>query len=330
MTTKLSLQSFSTHTFYNIELSRESCITISTNSDKSSFNILKESTLFKIDDLEYISDEFTLIAIESVFSLFPKENFKILLDKHLFKDRNDLNEFTYESTITIPRASFSALANIWAKSNAIEEELITTGKVEHPKRPAYTSGELLYKKYFPSIDKNISFRVVDIERDLDNFHKWHNKEFIYEFWELNKTKDELKKYLEDAFKDAHSIPAILEFNNEPVGYFEFYWAKEDRLGPYFDFSNHDRGFHFLIGEENCLGRKNVDAILSATSHYAFLNDSRTELLAGEPRSDNKRIIRYVDHLECWRNEKEFDFPHKRAALLLCDRGLYFKEGYPWI
>lgn len=330
MTTKLSLQSFSTHTYYQVEIKSETSVTISTDSNQVSFNILREANLFSIVDLKYISDEFTLIAIESVFSLFPEKIFKVSLDKHLFKIRNDLNEFIYESNITIPRASFSTLSNIWAKSNPHQEEIITTEGVNHPKRPTCSTGELLYKKYFPTINKNISFRVIDIDKDLENFHKWHNKEFIYNFWELNKPKDELKKYLEEALQDAHSTPTILEFNNEPIGYFEFYWAKEDRLGPYFNFSDHDRGFHFLIGEVNCLGQQNVDAILSATSHYAFLNDTRTKLLAGEPRSDNKRIIRYVDHLKCWRNEKEFDFPHKRAALLLCDRELYFKEGYPWI
>ena len=100
-------------------------------------------------------------------------------DKHLFKIRNDLNEFIYESNITIPRASFSTLSNIWAKSNPHQEEIITTEGVNHPKRPTCSTGELLYKKYFPTINKNISFRVIDIDKDLENFHKWHNKEFIW-------------------------------------------------------------------------------------------------------------------------------------------------------
>ncbi|PIK14876.1 GNAT family N-acetyltransferase [Halobacteriovorax sp. JY17] len=331
MNRKITLQSFKTNKFYDIELITDSTIEISVDNNQYQFKFDKRGNSLKIKELDYVNDEITLIAIEASFSFFPEEITEISFNQSSIRNRNDLKEYTEGEFTTLPRMSFSSLGDVWAKRNScIQEEIIKTGNISHPKRPTYFSGELLYKKYFPLINKTISFRVIDLEKDLDNFHQWHNKEFIYNFWELNKSKEELSQYLENALKDPHSIPAILEFNNEPVGYFEFYWVKEDRLGPFFNFSDHDRGFHFLIGEESCLGIKNVDSILKATSHYAFLNDTRTKLLAGEPRSDNKRIIRYTDHFECWRNEKEFDFPHKRAALLLCDRETYFKEGYPWI
>lgn len=331
MNKKLKLQSFTTGYFYDIELISENQIKFSNDSDSFIFTFHKDGNSFTIQDLEYLSDEVTLTCIESIFNLFPKEAYTVIFQKTLIHNNTELTDLAQKNFISLTREYFAALGNIWAKkadpTQAIEK--VSKEGITFPKRPSYSPGELLYKKYFSAIDSTISFRVVEIDKDLDNFHRWHNKKFIYNFWELNKPKSELKEYLANGLKDPHSIPTILEFNNEPVGYFEFYWAKEDRLGPFYDFSDFDRGFHFLIGEESCLGRENVDAILKATSHYAFLNDERTKLLAGEPRSDNKRIIRYIDHFECWRKEKEFDFPHKRAALLLCDRETYFKEGYPW-
>ncbi len=328
---KIRLQSFSTQHFYEIELTSSNQLQISNNSQSVYCSFKRSTNTFTLLDLEYISDEFTLIAIESIFNLFPKEAFTIIFKKSLIKQNISFNELVDNDLVILPRDFFAKTGNIWAKKvdPTLELKEISTAGVTHPERPSYDPGELLYKKYYSEIDTTISFRVADISKDLDNFHEWHNKKFIYNFWELNKSKPELEKYLADGLKDKHSIPTILEFNNKSIGYFEFYWAKEDRLGPFYNFSDFDRGFHFLIGEESCLGRVNVDAILKATSHYTFLNDERTELLAGEPRSDNKRIIRYIDHFECWRKEKEFDFPHKRAALLLCDRDTYFQEGYPW-
>ncbi|WP_372655520.1 GNAT family N-acetyltransferase [Halobacteriovorax sp.] len=331
MSKKIKLQSFNTNLFYNIELINQDKVKLTSDLTTLEYSFQKEENIFKILDLKYINDDVTLICLESIFNLFPKEAFTVILSKNLIQNNLSFNHLIKDESIILPRETFASLGNIWAKAADTNNEPVevSTNGITHPKRPGYSPGELLYKKYYSEIDTTISFRVANVENDLDNFHSWHNKKFIYNFWELNKSKQELESYLENGLKDPHSIPTILEFNNEPVGYFEFYWAKEDRLGPFYDFSNYDRGFHFLIGEESCLGRVNVDAILKATSHYSFLNDQRTQLLAGEPRSDNTRIIRYINHFECWRKEKEFDFPHKRAALLLCDRETYFQEGYPW-
>ncbi|ATH06871.1 hypothetical protein BIY24_02645 [Halobacteriovorax marinus] len=331
MVKSIRLQSFLSGTFYDVKLNENNLISISSDSQSVELSVTLKDTTAKVENFTYISDEFSLHTLEAIFSLFFESVEEILLEQSPVKNREDFQQFLKENLFAINRSSFSELGNIWAKQSNPKDEAVSiqTGEVTHPRRPAYSPGELLYKKYFPVIDKTISYRVADIENDLDNFHSWHNKEFIYKFWELNKSKEELREYLAKGLKDPHSIPTIMEFDNKPVGYFEFYWAKEDRLGPFYDFSDYDRGFHFLIGELECLGQRNVDSILKATSHYAFLNDQRTDLLAGEPRSDNKKIIRYVDHFDCWRNEKEFDFPHKRAALLLCDRETYFREGYPW-
>lgn len=332
MNSKIKLQSFNTELIYTAELHSSNSASLSNEQDKATFHFDILGKEISLKDFNYISDEFTLKAIEALFIFTINECSSISFKKDLIKNRNDLSPFITEGLISISRKNFSTLGNIWSKriDPKVDVPTLITGKVSHPERPPFTPGEVLYKKYFPQIQKTISFRVVDIERDLENFHKWHNVELIYKFWELNKSKEEHRKYLEEGLSDAHSIPTILEFDNRPVGYFEFYWAKEDRLGPFFDFSDYDRGFHFLIGDFSCLGKNNVDTILKATAHYVFLNDDRTALLAGEPRSDNKKIIKYVDHLPCWRNEKEFDFPHKRAALLLCDRNIFFNLEYPWI
>jgi hypothetical protein len=202
---------------------------------------------------------------------------------------------------------------IWAKTN----------EVSHPIRHNPQKGTLLYKRFVYGINKSISFRVIDPERDLDVFSSWHNQPRISEFWELKGTEEKHLQYIEKNLDDSHTIPAILEIDNEPAGYFEFYWVKEDRLGPYYESSDFDRGFHFLIGKRKFLGIKNTDAVLKSVVHYLFLDDPRTLKIMAEPRSDNEKVLQYVDSFPVWRRIKEFDFPHKRAVLLECTRERLF-------
>ncbi|MCB0412433.1 MAG: GNAT family N-acetyltransferase, partial [Bdellovibrionales bacterium] len=86
---------------------------------------------------------------------------------------------------------------------------------------------------------------------------------------------------------------------------------------------YDRGFHFLIGDTGSLGRASTDHVIRSITHFLFLQDSRTERVVGEPRSDNKRVLKYVGSIPGWKFVKEFDFPHKRAALVMAERKPFF-------
>lgn len=237
------------------------------------------------------------------------------------------------STPNIDRKQFAELPGVWTNSKITLHQIgryIETNGVTHPERPSYNEGEVLYRRFSPTLKKNISFRVIDRERDLEIFSQWHNKKRVSEFWELEGSTEVHYNYLTKALSDPHSIPAVVSVDDNPVGYFEFYWVKEDRLGPYYESMPYDRGFHFLIGEESVLGFKNTDAILRATVHYMLLDEPRTQTIAAEPRSDNKAVLKYVETFKCWRFVREFDFPHKRAALLQCSRDLFFAGGHAWI
>ncbi|ABA58283.1 GNAT family N-acetyltransferase [Nitrosococcus oceani] len=202
-----------------------------------------------------------------------------------------------------------------------------TNRVSHPIRHNPERGTLLYKRFVYEIDKTISFRVIDPKNDIDTFSRWHNQPRISEFWELKDTRENHLQYIEKNLNDPHIIPVILDINDEPTGYFELYWVKEDRLGAYYESGDFDRGFHFLIGEKKFLGLKNTGAMLKSVIHYLFLDEPRTLKIMAEPRSDNKKVLKYVDFLPFWKRIKEFDFPHKRAVLLECTRERFFTGGY---
>ena len=193
---------------------------------------------------------------------------------------------------------------------------------QHQLRPFKKEG-IYYQNYYPEIDKNLTLRSINIEADLDLFHEWHHQPRVAYLWDLNWPKEKLKEYLLKTQDDPHMISMILEFDQEPVGYFEAYWAKEDRIAPYYEVEDYDRGFHFLIGNKCYLGRQNTCAAVRSIMHFIFLDESRTNRIVVEPRSDNQKVLKYAQLVPGWRFIKEFDFPHKRAALLMADRDDFF-------
>lgn len=225
---------------------------------------------------------------------------------------------------TIERSVFFQVPLLWkCKHDQIlrPERWTETKGVTHPIRERLPEG-IFYKKYVPQIEKTLTLRLLT-PSDLDTFHNWHNQPRVSHFWELNQSKEELAQYIEKSLKDPHQFPVMVKLDEDEVGYFEFYWVKEDRLGPYYDSEAFDRGFHFLIGNKNYLGYKTTDALIKTVLHFLYIDDPRTRKIMAEPRHDNQKVLKYAEASIGWTKLKEFDFPHKRAALLENRREVFF-------
>jgi RimJ/RimL family protein N-acetyltransferase len=119
-------------------------------------------------------------------------------------------------------------------------------------------------------------------------------------------------------------PVFCCFDGQPFGYFEIYWAKEDRIAPYYPADDYDRGVHMLVGEQRWRGPHRVAAWLPSLAHFMFLDDPRTRNVVAEPRADNAKMIGYMQQAGFCKL-KEFDFPHKRAAMMLLSREVFFEQ-----
>lgn len=192
-----------------------------------------------------------------------------------------------------------------------------------PLRPPQPNGPM-YRRWLPHLGTTLSFRAIDRRRDLALFHGWMNQPRVAFYWELAQSAAELDRYLADQEADPHLFGVIGSFDDVPVGYFEFYWAKEDRLGPYYDAEDFDRGWHGLIGNADHLGRPKTLAWFRAVTHYLFLDEPRTRRIMGEPRASHRKMLSYCADA-AYDTLKEFDFPHKRAALVCCERERFFRE-----
>jgi acetyl CoA:N6-hydroxylysine acetyl transferase len=193
----------------------------------------------------------------------------------------------------------------------------------HPLRPSKPIGTV-YRRHIPWLDRTLSFRAVNIEHDLERFNRWMNDPIVAASWNEEGNLIKHRTYLEGIAADPHITGLIGCLDDEAFSYFEVYWAKEDRVAPFYDADDFDRGWHVLIGEPHLRGKSFVTAWLPSISHYLFLDDCRTRRIVIEPRSDNQKMIRNLG--KCgYANLKEFDFPHKRAVLSMLLRERFFAE-----
>ncbi len=230
-----------------------------------------------------------------------------------------------DGTIIVDRIDFYQSAGLW--TNRPPAVPPASGLVpgpdgrDHPRRPAKPVGQF-YERYDREARCVVSFDVLTIGSHLSLFHRWQNDPRVAHFWEEDKSKEDLAAYLAERIANPGVLPAIASFDGDPAGYLEFYWAREDRLGAYYDSHPWDRGWHGLIGERRHLGRMKTAAWLRSLTHYLFVDCPLTEKIVGEPRADNVKLLRYTDPL-AYRKIREFDFPHKRAALMHCYRDEFF-------
>lgn len=227
--------------------------------------------------------------------------------------------------LQIERAVFWQLPAAWHKgatSANYPQVYRMSGGRRHPLRAPKPQGEV-YRRFDARLGQWISLRTLDIELDLERFNRWQNSPRVLEFWQEGGTLEQHRAYLEKAAADPHTTTLIGCFDDQPFAYYEAYWAKEDRIAPFYEVGDYDRGIHMLVGEESHRGPHKVDSWMNALVHYLLLDDPRTQRIVAEPRADNAKMIGHMQRLGFWR-EKEFNFPHKRAALMVQSRETFFE------
>ncbi|MFC3396681.1 GNAT family N-acetyltransferase [Brenneria rubrifaciens] len=193
----------------------------------------------------------------------------------------------------------------------------------YPLRPARPQGEV-YCRYDPRVRQTLSFRLPDADRDTPLFTRWMNDDRVAFFWEQRGPETLQYDYLTSKLEDAHLYPLIGCYDDRLFGYFEVYWAAEDRIGRHYRWQPFDRGLHMLVGEQNWRGAMFVRSWLRGLTHYLYLDAPQTGRIVAEPRADNQRLFRHLPEAG-YRTVKEFDFPHKRSRLILNQRHAFFTE-----
>lgn len=256
----------------------------------------------------------------------PPTRARELLADHLFSARPSLRHLVHrcgDAQSLVLRESFyqQPLWHHRGDAPPVVTEATRTGEIVHPRRPDETAS-LLYRRHCPAIGRTFSLLRFDPARDMDRFCAWMNDPVVAQFWEQAWPREQLEEYIAQKFADPHVIPAIGYFDERAFGYFEIYWAKEDRLGPHYAADDFDRGFHMAVGDAEVRHRGWGRQWFLSMAHYLFLDDPRTQRLVGEPRVDQSRVRAWASSTP-WEEWGEVRFPHKRAVLMVLTRERFF-------
>ncbi len=186
-----------------------------------------------------------------------------------------------------------------------------------------TSG-FAYSRFDPSINKTVSFRLLDKNRDTALLWRWMNLPHVITQWKMNVSIEEICNYIDKNLADPHQDPYIGFIDGAPMSYWEAYWAKDDILGRYYDALDTDRGWHMLVGEKAYFGRNTTRAVITGFTRFLFLDAPETEKIVGEPSVQARSLLRYAT--DCaFEEQGEIDLPDKRAKLMFCYRDRFIEK-----
>ncbi|EWZ35369.1 hypothetical protein FOCG_05678 [Fusarium oxysporum f. sp. radicis-lycopersici 26381] len=196
----------------------------------------------------------------------------------------------------------------------------------HPVRPAKPApGAVVYSRWIPHLNETFSMVSVDYN-DTEHvrlFHEWQNDPRVSQGWSQTGTLEQHQEYLREVHGDPHVIALLAKWDDIHFAYFEVYWAKEDRLGGYFNAGDFDRGRHSLVGDVRFRGPHRVSAWWSSLMHYLYLDDPRTMYVVGESQETNTTIVMY-DFVHGSGLDKLVDLPHQRSAFVRSSRERFFQ------
>ncbi|WP_240654941.1 GNAT family N-acetyltransferase [Pseudoalteromonas rubra] len=184
-------------------------------------------------------------------------------------------------------------------------------------------GAVLAEYFNPYLNKQFALKLISPD-DLPRFCRWMNDPRIAHFWQQAWSEEKQWQYLSDKLADAHTLPLIGYLDEQPFAYLEVYWAVKDKLAHYYEADTYDRGIHLLVGEQSCRGPNNFRGWMTSLSHLIYQSQPQTQRIVLEPRADNARLMTRMAELG-YDKQFEFDFPHKRAALLMAHKAHFYEH-----
>lgn len=184
--------------------------------------------------------------------------------------------------------------------------------------------ETVYSRYFPKENVTISFRPIDLDRDLDRLHEWFHRAHALKIWQMNWPIRQLETYYRTLLAGDLLYAYIGEANGEPTCYIEVYWACRDLVGDYYEVLPTDYGTHQYIAPVDPK-KKYVSPFTQCMVDYVFAQPQVGKMV-GEGSVDSMASLMNKMHVG-FKVEKVIEMPHKKANLNFCYRE-WFWDKFP--
>jgi acetyl CoA:N6-hydroxylysine acetyl transferase len=170
------------------------------------------------------------------------------------------------------------------------------------------------------LKKDIKFREVKMQKDLNRLHEWMNNEHVIPYWKLNISLDLYKEHLENALNDNHQKLYIGYIKETPMSYWERYWVNGDIIRDYYKYDKWDQGIHLLIGPKEFISKGYSVPLLLEMLRLQF-TEKKTKKIVAEPDIRNEKMIHVFK--KCgFQPVKNIILPDKEALLMFCERNRF--------
>lgn len=190
--------------------------------------------------------------------------------------------------------------------------------------------ETLHRQALPGTSHELTFRRVDIERDLDLVWGWWTAPHVQAYWSYavrfgpkpatGYTKDHLRRYwLDKAAPPGDFVAIIAELNGIPAGYIEDYRVAASPLAGHPLLGQDDRGFHAMMGNLDFRGTglsNSVGGVIVQWQRRAYPLSRRTVM---EPDAANAAAIHVALKIPGAKRHGDIQLPHKKAALIIVEQ-----------
>ncbi len=152
------------------------------------------------------------------------------------------------------------------------------------------------------------------EKDLALLQKWENTPHVKEFWDSDKEYDE--EYCEYVFRTKNDSlkQFIFEYEDQPVGYIQYYHACEVGDGWWENQKPGTYGIDLYIGESKFLGLGLGKKIIELIIEEIKIQEEVVKIIA-DPCPENFRMQNILEDIG-FVNSREITTPDGKAILFI--------------
>lgn len=162
-------------------------------------------------------------------------------------------------------------------------------------KPLYYPGCTIFSRHLETINKTLSFRSFNLEKDTDTIHHWVNQPYALPFWQLDGNRERVYDLYYNIQRNSNGHSYMGTLDDQPICQFDVYRILADELRQFVSANENDCGFHLLMApNENPVPGLTV-SIVQTFLHYYFSFTQASRMYA-EPDLTNRRSNRILQKI----------------------------------
>ncbi|HIW92875.1 MAG TPA: acetyltransferase [Candidatus Corynebacterium faecigallinarum] len=127
--------------------------------------------------------------------------------------------------------------------------------------------------------------------DVEKITDWMSRPHLVETWEQDWSAEKWAADWRAKLSTTYSLPLIMNYDGEDVGYMEIYRPLRDEIGHVYHSEPHDLGVHVAVGVEELTGRGVFGPLFGDMARSLLDADPECHLVLIEPSASNARVHR---------------------------------------